>query len=57
MLAGLKEHGVVGDVQDNGQVPIRPLIAHVANPESLLALLGQMEGLAEGANPAGEANE
>ncbi len=57
LLAGLKEHGVVGDVQDNGQVPIRPLIAHVANPESLLALLGQMEGLAEGANPAGEANE
>ena len=57
MLAGLKEHGVVGDAQDNGQVPIRALIAHVANPESLLALLGQMEGLAEGANPAGEANE
>lgn len=46
LLAGLKDHGVVGDVQDNGQVPIRPLIAHVANPESLLALLRQMEGLA-----------
>lgn len=53
LLAGLKEHGVVGDVQDNGQVPIRPLIAHVANPESLLALLRQLEGLAaqDGATP------
>ena len=53
LLAGLKEHGVVDEVQDNGQVPIRPLIAHVANPESLLALLRQMEGLAsqDGAEP------
>ncbi len=49
LLAGLKDHGVVGEVQDNGQVPIRPLIAHVANPESLLALLRQLEGLANGA--------
>ncbi|QTD47079.1 DUF4194 domain-containing protein [Ottowia testudinis] len=54
LLAGLKEHGVVGDVQDNGQVPIRPLIAHVANPDSLLALLRQFERLTEGGQDAGE---
>ena len=57
LLAGLKEHGVVGEVQDNAQVPIRPLIAHVANPESLLALLRQFEGLAQGTNAADEAKQ
>lgn len=41
LLAVLKEHGVVGEVQDNGQVPVLPLIAHLANPASLQALLRQ----------------
>ena len=53
LLATLKEHGVVGEVDGNDQVLIRPLIAHVANPASLLAMLRQFQALgAEGAATA-----
>lgn len=46
LLATLKEHGVVGEVEVGDRVPIRPLIAHLANPASLLALLTQFLALA-----------
>ena len=52
LLATLKDHGVVGEVDGSGCVPIRPLIAHVANPATLLALLRQYRALAAGATPA-----
>ena len=39
LLDQLKIHGVVSEVDSNFEVTIRPLIAHLANPESLAALL------------------
>lgn len=40
LLDQLKTHGVVSEVDSNLEVTIRPMIAHLANPESLTALLG-----------------
>ncbi len=39
LLDHLKSHGIVSEVDKKQEVTIRPLIAHVANPESLAALL------------------
>ncbi len=39
LLEQLKTHGVVSEVDKKQEVTIRPLIAHLANPESLTALL------------------
>lgn len=39
LLEQLKTHGVVSEVDKKQEVTIRPLIAHLANPESLAALL------------------
>jgi len=39
LLDQLKPHGVVSEVDDKQEVTIRPLIAYLANPESLAALL------------------
>jgi len=39
LLDQLKTYSVVSDVNEHEQVTIRPLIAHVANPENLRALL------------------
>lgn len=39
LLDQLKTHGVVSEVDKKQEVTIRPLIAHLANPESLTALL------------------
>jgi hypothetical protein len=39
VLDQLKTYGVVSEVDNKQEVVIRPLIAHVANPESLAALL------------------
>ncbi|MFW2178321.1 DUF4194 domain-containing protein [Moraxella sp. TY5] len=44
LLKQLAEHGVVGKV-DEHQVVIRPLIAHLANPENLSRLLLQLRAL------------
>ncbi len=40
LLDQLKAHGIVSEVDQKHEVTIRPLIAHLANPESLTALLG-----------------
>ncbi len=37
LLEQLKTHGVVSEVDKKQEVTIRPLIAHLANPESLAA--------------------
>lgn len=39
LLEQLKNYGIVTDVNEHEQVMIRPLIAHVANPENLKNLL------------------
>ncbi len=39
LLEQLKTHGIVSEVDAKQEVVIRPLIAHLANPESLSALL------------------
>lgn len=39
LLDQLKTHGIVSEVDKRNEVVVRPLIAHVANPESLAALL------------------
>ncbi|WP_447746767.1 DUF4194 domain-containing protein [Pseudomonas nicosulfuronedens] len=39
LLEKLKAHGIVSDVDSQEQVWIRPIIVHMANPESLQALL------------------
>ena len=46
LLEKLKGHGLVSDINDHDQVTIRPLIAHLANPENLQALLHQYRSLA-----------
>lgn len=51
LLDQLKTHGVVSEVDKQHEVVIRPLIAHIANPESLLALL---QVLKEQARPSSE---
>jgi hypothetical protein len=39
LLDQLKTHGIVSEVDKKQEVTIRPLIAHIANPESLTSLL------------------
>lgn len=48
LLDQLKTFGVVSEVDKNGEVTIRPLIAHLANPHSLTALLKVLKERAEG---------
>jgi hypothetical protein len=45
LLDGLKDHGVVSEVVDD-VVTIRPLICHLADPESLEVLLAHYRRLA-----------
>ncbi|MBM0105834.1 DUF4194 domain-containing protein [Steroidobacter sp. S1-65] len=39
LLEHLKAHGIVSDVDEHDRIRIRPIIAHVANPENLQNLL------------------
>lgn len=39
LLEKLKTHGIVSDIDKNNQVTIRPIITHVANPNTLVSLL------------------
>ena len=43
LLDQLKSYGIVSEVDKKHEVTIRPLIAHVANPESLAALLQSLQ--------------
>jgi hypothetical protein len=43
LLDQLKTYGIVSEVDKNGEFIIRPLIAHLANPSSLAALLASFE--------------
>jgi Domain of unknown function (DUF4194) len=46
LLDQLKIHGIVSEVDSNREVTIRPLIAHLANAETLSALLRVLKGKA-----------
>ena len=46
LLEKLKGHGIVSEIDNQDQVTIRPIIAHLADPESLQALLEQYRRLA-----------
>ncbi len=46
LLEKLKGHGIVSAINDQQQITIRPIIAHLANPENLKALLEQYQQLA-----------
>ncbi len=52
LLDQLKTYGIVSEVDNHEEVTIRPLIAHLANPESLRALLNSLES-AGGSVPEG----
>lgn len=45
LLENLKQHGIVYEADRNDDVVIRPLIVHMANPDSLSALLTHYESL------------
>lgn len=47
LLDNLKTHGIVSEVSDQAQFTIRPLITHVASPQTLLALLQHFRQLAD----------
>lgn len=47
LLDQLKSHGIVSEIDRNQEVVIRPLIAHLANPESLSQLLALVESKAK----------
>lgn len=57
LLEQLKGYGVVSEVDAKQEITIRPLIAHIADPESLDALLQTMVQMADGgsSNQDGEA--
>lgn len=51
LLEQLKGHGIVSDVDQQERVTIRPIIAHIANPENLTGLLQALR------EAAGEADD
>lgn len=46
LLDQLKPHGIVSEPDKNNEITIRPLIAHLANPETLTTLLAHFRQLA-----------
>ncbi|MGI9282906.1 MAG: DUF4194 domain-containing protein [Endozoicomonas sp.] len=47
LLENLRGHGIVSEVNDKDQFIIRPVITHLANPESLQGLLQHFQSLTE----------
>lgn len=52
LLEQLKGYGIVSEIDRHDQFSIRPLIAHLANPESLTNLLQAFRKEAESAEPS-----
>lgn len=50
LLDQLKTYAIVSEVDKNQEIVVRPMIAHLANPESLTALLKTLQAQANGAN-------
>lgn len=47
LLENVRAHGIVSEIDDKDQVAIRPIITHLANPESLQALLEHFKSVAD----------
>lgn len=47
LLDNLKPHGIVSDIDNKDQVTIRPIITHLANPQTLQTLLRYIEQTAK----------
>jgi hypothetical protein len=47
LLEQLKGHGLVSDVDQHERVTIRPIIAHLANPENLTQLIHALRSVAD----------
>lgn len=54
LLEQLKAHALVSEVDEHERVSIRPLIAHLANPDNLLNLLQSMRAAAGEGAPGSE---
>jgi hypothetical protein len=54
LLDQLKPHGIVSEPDQQREVTIRPLIAHLANPETLTVLLAHFREVATKLDPAHE---
>ena len=54
LLEQLKGHGLVSDVDQQERVTIRPIIAHLANPENLVNLVEALRRAAGGEAPAAQ---
>lgn len=52
LLDQLKTYGIVSEIDKNQEVVIRPMIAHLANPESLGALLQVLREKADDEEPS-----
>jgi len=52
LLEQLKTHGIVSEVDSKQEIMIRPLIAHLASPDSLSALLEVLKEKMQTASPA-----
>lgn len=53
LLEQLKVHGIVSEPDEHNRVAIRPIIAHLANPETLQSLLGAFRREASGSRQPG----
>lgn len=54
LLENLRGHGVVSDVDAQERITIRPMIVHLANPQSLQTLLQHLRALAAGSATAAD---
>lgn len=54
LLEQLKGHGIVSDVDQQERVTIRPIIAHLANPENLANLVQALRNAAASTDPQRE---
>ena len=57
LLEQLKGHGIVSDVDQQERVTIRPIIAHLANPENLTNLVQALREAIGGTAPQATADE
>jgi len=57
LLDQLKAHGIVSEVDKKHEVTIRPLIAHLASPESLTALLSVLKENLQSTNGSGTTHQ
>jgi hypothetical protein len=57
LLEQLKGHGIVSDLDQQERVTIRPIIAHLANPENLTNLIQALREAAGGTGAQATSDE